>query len=103
MARKRATRRKKKTFTVPMLIALPIASQASQFYYEWQREGIQKATAWVVSRYTGYNRYGSPRWQFRNLETGALPLVLGLVGHKLANKFGLNRAIANAGIPFIRL
>jgi len=31
------------------------------------------------------------------------PILTGLIVHKAAQKFGLNRAIARAGIPFVSI
>lgn len=31
------------------------------------------------------------------------PIVAGMLVHKLASKFGVNRALASAGVPFIRI
>jgi hypothetical protein len=34
---------------------------------------------------------------------GLSPIIGGILVHKLASKFGINRAIARAGIPFVRI
>jgi hypothetical protein len=52
--------------------------------------------------FTGYNPQGG-MWDYRYLKSGLFPVIGGLMIHKLASKLGVNRAMSNAGIPFIRI
>jgi len=57
---------------------------------------------YFIRSLTGY----SPNYGFKfgyYAKWGLLPIVLGLVVHKGANMFGLNRALASANVPIIRL
>ena len=40
---------------------------------------------------------------FAQTARGLTPIVAGFLIHKLASKLGINRAIAQAGIPFVRI
>jgi len=42
-------------------------------------------------------------WAWGNAKIGLLPLAAGVGIHKLAGKFGVNRALARAGIPFVNI
>jgi hypothetical protein len=54
----------------------------------------------LTKRMTGYDRT-TGKWNFADLAQGWGPVVAGLVVHKLANRFGLNRMIARSGIPLV--
>jgi len=64
--------------------------------------GVKSALHSLTYDYTGYDN-NARTWSLDGMKRGLLPLALGLAGHKLANRFGVNRMIANAGIPLIRL
>jgi hypothetical protein len=64
--------------------------------------GITEAAHRLTMRMTGYEWKGN-NWQFGELAKGWLPLIAGALAHKLAGKYGINRMISNAGIPFIRI
>jgi len=62
-------------------------------------EGIaMEATASL----TGYH-WGAKKWGMTWAKRGMVPIALGIVGHNIASKLGINRALGRAGIPFIRL
>lgn len=59
--------------------------------------------AWMLTQaLTGYDTRAQRFW-FPNLMKGAIPIILGIIGHKVANKLGVNSALSRAGIPFIRV
>jgi hypothetical protein len=56
----------------------------------------------MCSVLTGYE----PRNKSFNLmymKDGTLPIVGGLVVHKLASKLGVNRMLSQAGVPLLRI
>lgn len=64
------------------------------------------ALAVFVRDYTGILIDRGPAgvgWSLAAMRQGAMPLLGGIVVHKLANRLGINRAIRQAGIPFISL
>jgi len=46
---------------------------------------------------------GTGRWTTANLKYGAFPIIAGLLTHKLAGMLGVNRALAAARVPFLRV
>jgi hypothetical protein len=55
-------------------------------------------------RLTGFGTAGSGGlWEPKHLASGLFPLLGGIAVHKLASKMGVNRAIAQAGIPILRV
>lgn len=100
---KKKTRRKKNGFTIPLLVATPLAMEGVKIVGEINR-GVPSYE--ILDRfmyaYTGF----SPRlmsWKFDRLMIGLFPLLGGLFAHKVASKLGINRALANAGVPLIRM
>jgi len=105
---KRAGRRAKKT-TVSLAVLAGFAPTAAYAYEGFKLNGgqgpdggIQEAAHRITMRLTGYEWKGG-YWDAGLLFKGLGPLILGALMHKGANKLGVNRMIANAGIPLIRI
>jgi hypothetical protein len=64
--------------------------------------GIAEVGHRLTGRLTGYDT-GVHKWSLQELGKGWVPIIGGVVAHKLANKFGINRMIARAGIPLLRI
>lgn len=102
MAKGKKRRQAKPGMTVSLAVIaglLPLANQAIQGFREG---GIKRVGDRVCSSLTGYDP-AVGRWEAAYLKNGLLPILLGVGVHKLAGKVGVNRAIANAGIPFLRV
>lgn len=56
---------------------------------------------YLQSSFTGVGSDG--KFNLQNLKTGLLPIGAGFIVHTLAGKLGINRAIARARIPFLRI
>jgi hypothetical protein len=105
-----ATKRKmhhKKQFTLPLAIVAgfaggPVAStisQASRYGGDWG-----KAALWEAGSLVGYDTENSRYAGLSQMKkAGYLPLAIGFGVHWGAQKLGINRMIARAGIPFIRI
>lgn len=50
----------------------------------------------------GYD-FVDKKWYPGEIWKGILPVVGGVMVHKVASKLGVNRALARAGIPFLRV
>ena len=105
-----ATKRKmhhKKSFTIPLAIVAgfaggPVASTISQA----NRYGgdYMKAILWEGGSLVGYDTENSRYAGISQMKkAGYIPLGVGFLVHFAAQKFGINRMIARAGIPLIRL
>lgn len=64
-------------------------------------EGAVKAWTWA---YTGYS-IDRNKFEIEGLTRGVLPLVLGLLVHKFVGgpPLNLNKTLANARVPFLRI
>lgn len=51
---------------------------------------------------TGYD-FVDKKWYPGEVWKGTVPVLAGVLVHRLASKFGVNRSIARAGIPFVRI
>lgn len=94
---KRAVRSKAK-MTIPLSVVagfVPVAVGV------WNRRSSGQAVAdYLQSSFTGVS---NGQFSFANLRTGLLPIVAGFGVHMIASKLGINRAIARAKVPFIRI
>lgn len=101
MAKKRR-RRRSNGFTIPVAIVAPLAMEGVETLQLVQDGNASLALDRLTQHYTGY----SPNlndWKWERLKGGAIPLMIGVLVHKLAGKFGVNRALGRAGVPFIRI
>ncbi len=98
----RRARRHAASFTVPVAVLAGFAPLASQAIIGYKEGGLQRLSDRVTASLTGYDP-AVQRWEFAYLKNGALPILGGLLVHKLASKMGVNRALGKAGVPFIRI
>jgi len=87
----------KKRMTLPMAVMAPVVAQAV-------RSGkmlMAGDTSGLVWDYSGYGKDGKfyPSALLRTYG----PLAVGFAVHWAASKLGINRAIAKAGIPIVRI
>lgn len=91
--------RTKKQFTLPLAV---VAGFVPAITGVWQRrQSATEITDYLRSSFTGIQADGS--FNFGSLRTGLMPIVAGFLVHMVAGRIGINRAIARAGIPFIRI
>lgn len=101
-ARPKAKHHKKAGATVPLAVIAgfaPLAVAAIEGYKYNGATGVLKRVSLAT---TGYNTEDG-KWYPAELVKGTGPIILGMVVHKLAGRVGVNRALANAGVPFIRI
>lgn len=103
MAKSRAiARRRSKSMTVPVAVLAGFAPLASEVIGGYQAGGLTNAASRALIMTTGYNTQDG-RWYPSMMVRGVGPIVLGVAVHKLSGRFGINRALANAGVPFLRI
>ena len=78
---------------VPGIVAVGTTAQTS---------GMLAAGKMMGTIYTGYD-YTSGKWSWSYMQMGLMPLLAGFAVHKLAGMVGLNRMMAQARIPLIRI
>jgi len=103
MARKKYSKGKK-SFTIPLAVVggfvPPVAGTVATF----QATGdIQTAGNYMTRVLTGYD-IATNRFSLGNMKAGLLPIGLGILVHKyVGGIMGVNRALAAAGMPILRL
>jgi hypothetical protein len=103
MARTRVKGRGKKQFTLSLAVAAGLAMPASRLINTWRTtHDINVVTRETGQFFTGYD-WTTGKWSAQSLNFGLMPVAAGVIVHKLAGMIGINRAMANAGIPFIRI
>lgn len=100
-------RRGGKKFTLPIAVMAGLASPVGRTIDHGINQGIlgQEGAIAELSRImTGFNPFATPiTWETWRMRYGLLPVVAGVGIHKIAGMLGINRAIAQAGIPLIRI
>lgn len=98
----RARRRSRAGFTLPLGVLAGFGPLLYSTYQGFQQGGFPAAATEATFQLTGYHLM-EKRFDQRVLVRGWTPILLGLVLHKLAGRLGVNRALAQAGVPIIRL
>lgn len=103
MAKTKKRKFSKPKMTIPISIvgglAVPVGTLVSHYR---QYKDINVTTRELGQFFTGYD-YTTGQWNFASMRYGMIPILIGAAAHKVANKLGINRMIANAGIPLIRI
>ena len=94
--------RKAKSMTLPLAVIAGFVPMGMNVWNSYKEGGLDKASQSLVAQTTGFSRYDG-KWHFDYLMAGMGPVLSGILVHKLANKLGINRAIARAGVPILRL
>lgn len=101
MAKKK--HRKKPQMTMPLAVVAGFLPPAQIIFLESQgARGVQGGAAAASRIFLGYDSINA-RWDFRQLQYGFGPILMGFGIHKVAQMVGINRALAAARIPFIRI
>jgi hypothetical protein len=95
-------------FTLPLAVVAGFAPIVMGTIDHTRWNGLGGADGgidWAIRGLTGYspNKAYGRTWEFKRLTAGALPILIGLLTHKIAGRLGINRMLASAGIPIIRL
>jgi len=101
MAKKKKVYRRPKT-TMPLAVVAGFIPPARIIYAESQAGGIEGGAVAASRIFLGYDS-NSAQWDFRQLQYGFGPIIMGFGIHKVAQMVGINRALAAAKIPFIRI
>lgn len=100
--RRKKSNGKKKSFTISVALVAGLMAPAVKLW-EARAGGISGVTREAGRILTGFD-FWNGTWNFATMRYGLLPVVGGLAVHWLVgNKLGLNRMIARAGIPFVRI
>lgn len=97
-------RRRAQGFTIPLAalagLAVGLAAPVEQVV-KYGR--FQEAGKHLVYNYTGYSMW-SGKFRTEGLMRGLAPLALGMVVHKvIGGRLGVNRMLAQARMPFVRI
>lgn len=98
----KAKRRHRAKFTLPLAVVAGFIPLGLHIKHGYDVAGIHGAGHNMVEALTGYNE-ASHDWDFKNLKYGTGPIVAGFMVHYFASKFGINRALGRAKVPFLRI
>ena len=93
---------KRPGMTVPVAVLAGFAPLGVAAIDGYKYNGAKGLAKRVTLGMTGYN-IEDGHWYPTEMAKIAAPIVAGLVIHKLAGRFGINRALASAGVPFLRV
>jgi len=88
--------------TIPLAAVAGFVPLASFAYDGWKVGGFDNAGRRIAQRLTGIDST-THEFIWQELMSGWGPILVGIFAHKAANKLGINRMLASAGIPLLRL
>jgi len=101
MAKKK--HRKKAAMTMPLAVVAGFIPPARIIWNESQGgRGIEGGAIAASRIFLGFDSV-TAQWDFRQLQYGFAPILAGFAIHKVASMVGVNRALAAARIPFVRI
>lgn len=104
---KKASGRRRAGFTLPLAVVAGFASPVSRTWGHFRSNGLtgeEGAVAEFSRTMIGINPYANPvQFESWRLRYGLYPVVLGLLVHKVASWVGINRMIAQAHVPVVRI
>lgn len=96
-------RRKAAKATLPVAVLAGFGPLVRDVIVGYRASGLSGAQHYLVGGITGYDsntgKFNVP-WTLFHFW---LPVGAGVLAHKLANVFGVNRALGRAGVPFLRV
>lgn len=101
MAKKNRRSNGKKGITIPLAVVAGFAVPTRYVSYKFQSEGWRGGLKEMTKVFTGLQDDGN--WNITHLKYGTLPVVLGLTVHKVMSALGVNRLLAQSGIPIVRI
>jgi len=102
MAKKKG-KRKRSQMTMPLAVVAGFVPPARIIWAESRGTRGLEGGAVAASRiFLGYDS-NTARWDFNQLQYGFGPILVGFGIHKVAQMVGINRALAAARVPFIRI
>ena len=95
MAKRKAKRGKKVNKKISILSVAGMSVPAMQGYTDFKTSGLGMAANNQVAYFSGFVPDRGV-FEAQHLMKGAVPVAAGLLGSKIATKFGLNRALSSA-------
>lgn len=97
----------RKQLTVPVAVLAGFAPLVGTVwngarYHGWGISDPMSATNEAMAALTGFAPGKNPRFQFGRMMYGTIPIVAGILAHKIAGRLGVNHALSRMGIPFLR-
>lgn len=89
-------------FTIPLAVLAGFGPMTADVIHGYQTGGIKSAANDLLANVSGYDAR-SKSWSFSLLARGMGPVLAGFLVHKMAGKLGVNRALAKAGVPWVRI
>lgn len=101
-ARTKSRRRSKRKFTLPMAPIIGFIPYVQEVRRVWKYGGMRDV-AKIAPKVVGWDGFTNS-WHIKYIgHVGGWAIVAGFLAHIMANRLGVNRMIANAGIPIIRI
>lgn len=100
---KARSRRRSASMTIPLAVVAGFGPIISHTWNGYQQGGLSGALNDLSAYTTGYVPADN-QWKASHMIEGLGPVLAGILVHKfIGNKMGVNRMLASAGVPLVRL
>lgn len=102
---KKKSRRRSK-MTLPLSLIAPVGVlgvKTVQVGINNPVEGMNYLTGALTGYRPDWKEKGWKPFHAERLKSGAMPIVLGMIVHKVAGAVGVNRALGRAKVPWLRI
>lgn len=87
--------------TIPITVVAGFVPGVT-YLYSQRGAGLAQVGNEAGRIYTGYDA-NQKKWSASNLRQGAIPVLIGMLAHKIANMTGVNAMLSRNRIPLIRI
>lgn len=102
VAKAKRRRRSSNGQTIPVALLAGFMPVGLEAIHGMQVGGWKGMLHQVTYSFTGWDT-DARNWESSRLSGGLYPVLIGMAVHKVAEKFGVNRALGRARIPFLRV
>lgn len=99
---KKKTHHRATKLTIPLTVVAGFAPLAWHMHEGWKARGFAGVAREITVGLTGYDA-DSNTWNIMNMKYSLFPILAGFASHYVANRLGVNRVLARARVPFVRI
>jgi len=103
MAKSKTKRRRRPQPTISLAVIGGFGPLAASLKRGWDNEtwrGMMKEGVYAL---TGVDIDNEPHFQPSFMIHGTIPIIGGILVHKVFNRLGVNRSLARMGVPYLRI
>jgi len=103
MANKGKKTHRRRQATIPVAVVAGFGPLVASGIRGWRNETFRGASKEMLFALTGVDIDNEPHFNPGFMVNGTIPILGGILVHKVASKLGVNRALGRMGLPYLRI